>query len=239
MATSEPRQTKKNQPVRLVFLQIDDLPEFIWSGRRESNTTPNPLFETRFFLFAQWEKTILCTAHLPLASKVVYQGLLTSTHSHPRCATVPEGTEPWPLRLGRPPAEIPGKVIDHLCGRVPYRNRFCPSTPGTMSTGWSCRGTYCQRSFKVLLDQRSVVRSHAVSPKNGLKNGCCLPVWVSISPTLHPYSGTCCKHRDPRSACVYFSLIAFPAGLSMHTDQSNVPEHATWSRSANSWCVRR
>lgn len=128
MATSEPRQTKKNQPVRLVFLQIDDLPEFIWSGRRESNTTPNPLFETRFFLFAQWEKTILCTAHLPLASKVVYQGLLTSLPQPPTMRDCTGGYGTMASSSRKTSAEIPGKVIDHLCGRVPYRNRFCPST---------------------------------------------------------------------------------------------------------------
>ncbi len=34
----------------------------MWSGRWKQNTAPNPLIKNRFFLFVQWNKTVLCTA---------------------------------------------------------------------------------------------------------------------------------------------------------------------------------
>jgi len=40
-------------------------------------------------------------------------------------------------------------------------------------------------------------------------------------------------------ACFYFSLTAFPPGLSTRTDESRMPEHATECRSENSWRARR
>lgn len=48
-----------------------------------------------------------------------------------------------------------------------------------------------------------------------------------------PYPGTPCKYRHPQGACVHFSLTAFPTGLSVRTDQSNVSDHSAWRRSAD------
>ena len=134
--------------------------------------------------------------------------------SSSRCSTVPDGLSHGLFVQEDPPLKFLAR--SPRAGHLAFSTALIEQFSVAQALWRTARGP-------LVCDLRNRYRMHA---------------WASILPRPPPYSGTHCKRRNPRGACFYFSLTAFPTGLSTRKDQSNVPGHATWRRSANLWRAR-